>query len=359
VTQGSGVDNNGWAQSVGHLDFDGDGWEDLICGNDFGTNAWYRNRGDGTFQDVASLIGTDKPSYTMNVGITDLNRDGLPDVYISNIVTMDKDEKYVLPDTKTRMKFNPAKMANMRVVEANDLWVSSRGASLPVAYEQSKNVGRGYRSTGWSWDADFFDFDNDGDEDLYVVNGMNEYAVYSSVNPYLTDPKGNPSSGVLPVAEKEVPVFFVNRDGMLQEETSKSGADPAGNARSVAYLDADADGDLDMVVNHFNGPAAVYRNDTRGNHWLKLRLVGDPEKHVTRDAIGAKITVDTATQKGMWREVFSTTGYLSVHPKEQHIGLGNETKADVTIVWPDGTRETLRGLAADHAYRVVQGKGIE
>jgi hypothetical protein len=361
VTKGSGVDNTGWAQSVGHLDFDGDGWEDLICGNDFGTNSWYRNRGDGTFQDVASLIGTDKPSYTMNVGVTDLNRDGLPDVYISNIVTMDKDEKYVLPDTKTRMKFNPAEMANMRVVEANDLWVSSRGAatSVPVTYDQSKNVGRGYRSTGWSWDADFFDFDNDGDDDLYVVNGMNEYAVYSSVNPYLTDASGKPSGAVLPVAEKETPVFFVNRDGMLQEETTKSGADPAGNARSVAYLDADNDGDLDMVVNHFNGPAAFYRNDARGNHWLKLRLTGDPAKHVTRDAIGAKITVDTASQKGMWREVFSTTGYLSVHPKEQHVGLGGDTKADVTIVWPDGSRETLRGLAADKSYRIVQGKGIE
>lgn len=360
VTEGSGVGNTGWAQSVGHLDFDGDGWEDLLCGNDFGANAWYRNRGNGTFEDVSSKIGTDKPSYTMNVGVTDLNRDGLPDVYISNIVTMDKDEKYILPDTKTRMKFNPAKMANMRVVEANDLWVSTRSAtSLPVSYEQSKNVGRGYRSTGWSWDADFFDFDNDGDDDLYLVNGMNEYAVYSSVNPYLTDAKGNPSNAILPVAEKEVPVFFVNRDGMLQEETAKSGADPAGNARSVAYLDSDSDGDLDMIVNHFNGPAAFYRNNARGNHWLKLRLVGDPAKGVTRDAIGAKITVDTRSQKGMWREVFSTTGYLSVHPKEQHIGLGGDTRADVAIVWPDGTRETFNDVAADRSYRIVQGKGIE
>ncbi len=360
VSKGSGVENTGWAQSVGHLDFDGDGWEDILCGNDFGTNAWYRNRGDGTFQDVAPLIGTDKPSYTMNVGVTDLNRDGLPDVYISNIVTMDKDEKYVLPDPKTRMKFNPAKMANMRVVEANDLWVSSRGATnLPVSYEQSKNVGRGYRSTGWAWDADFFDYDNDGDDDLYVVNGMNEYAVYSSVNPYLTDPKGNPSNAILPVAEKEEPVFFVNRDGMLQEETARSGAAPAGNARSVAYLDSDADGDLDMIVNAFNGPAAVYRNNARGNHWLKLRLTGDPAKRVTRDAIGARIIVDTKSQKGMWREVFSTTGYLSVHPKEQHIGLGNDTTADVTIIWPDGTKEKFDGLAADKAYRIVQGKGIQ
>jgi hypothetical protein len=355
VSAGSGVENMGWAQSVGHLDFDGDGWEDLLCGNDFGTNAWYRNLHNGKFEDVSAKIGTDKPSYTMNVGITDLNRDGVPDVYISNIVTMDKDEKYVLPDTKTRMKFNPAKMANMRVVEANDLWMSGKGG-----YEQSKSIGRGMQSTGWAWDADFFDYDNDGDDDLYVVNGMNEYAVYSSVNPYLTDAQGNPSKAVLPVADRETPVFFVNTKGMLQEQTAQSGADPAGNARSVAYFDADGDGDLDMVVNNFNTPALFYRNNAEktGNHWLKLRLVGDPAKGVTRDAIGAKVTIDTASEKGMWREVFSTIGYLSVHPKEQHVGLGNDTKADVTIVWPNGDRETLRGLRADRSYRVVQGQGI-
>ncbi len=366
VTAGSGVDNPGWAQSIGHVDFDGDGWEDLICGNDFGTNAWYRNLGRPAgsqeqikFEDVSPKIGTDKPSYTMSVGITDLNRDRFPDVYISNIVTMDKDEKYILPDTKTRMKFNPAKMANMRVVEANDLWTSIASDGKLASYEQSEAVGRGYRSTGWAWDADFFDFDNDGDDDLYVVNGMNEYAVYSSVNPYLTDPSGKPSSGFLPVAEKEVPVFFVNTKGMLQEETAQSGADPAGNARSVAYLDHDDDGDLDMIVNPFNGAAAFYRNNSekRGNHWIKLRLTGDPSKGVTRDAIGAKIYVDTATQKNLWRSVFSTIGYLSVHPKQQHLGLGKDTSADVTVVWPSGEKETFK-LAADKAYHIVQGKGL-
>jgi len=360
VTAGSGVDNLGWAQSVGHVDFDGDGWEDLICGNDFGVNAWYRNLGNGKFEDVSSKIGTDKPSYTMNVGITDLNRDGFPDVYISNIVTMDKDEKYTLPDTKTRMKFNPAKMANMRVVEANDLWTSSAANGKLASYEQSKSVGRGYRSTGWSWDADFFDYDNDGDDDLYVVNGMNEYAVYSSVNPYLTDPAGNPSKGVLPVAEKEVPVFFVNTNGMLQEETTQSGADREGNARSVAYLDSDGDGDLDMIVNPFNGPAAFYRNNSEknGHHWLKVRLTGDPAKGVTRDAIGAKILADTATQKGLWRYVFSTIGYLSVHPKEQHLGLGKDKSANVTVIWPNGDKETHK-LTADKSYHIVQGKGVQ
>src|SRR5262249_34306922 len=199
---------------------------------------------------------------TMNVGITDLNRDGFPDVYISNIVTMNKDEKYVLPDTKTRMKFNPVKMATMRVVEANDLFTSVGGKGKELSYEQSKAVGRGYNSTGWSWGANFFDFDNDGDDDLYVVNGMNEYAVYSSVNPYLTDPSGARANAFLPVADKEAPVFFVNRGGRLLEESEKSGANPLGNARAVAQLDIDSDGDLDMIVNNFNLEAIVYRNDT-------------------------------------------------------------------------------------------------
>ena len=346
VSAGSGVENLGWAQAVGHLDFDGDGWEDLICGNDFGANAWYRNLGNGKFEDVSVKIGTDKPSYTMGLGITDLNRDGRPDVYVSNIVTMDKDEKYVLPDSKTRMKFNPAKMANMRVVEANDLFTSNANG----AFEKSDAVGRGYKSTGWSWGANFFDFDNDGDDDLYVLNGMNEYATYSSVNPYLGDQ-------ILPVAEKESPVFFVNRGGRLLEESDNSGANPLGNARASAQFDLDGDGDLDMVVNNFNMPAVVYRNNApRENHWIKIRLMGDPSKGVTRDAVGAQIRVDTAHEKGLWREVFSTVGYLTSDTKEQHFGLGADTKADVTILWPNGEREVHKGLAANKSYRFVQGK---
>lgn len=357
VTQGSGVDNPGWAQAIGHADLDGDGREDLICGNDFGVNAYYRNLGNGKFEDITRKIGLYKPSYTMNVGITDLNRDGHPDIYISNIVTMDKDEKYVLPDTQTRMKLNPKKMANMRVVEANDLFTSVKTGTR-LEYEPSNAVGRGYSSTGWAWGANFFDYDNDGDDDLYLVNGMNEYAVYSSVNPYLTDPSGKPTDAVMPVAEKEACVFFVNRDGKLNEESKASGADHLGNTRSVAYLDHDGDGDLDMLVNSFNGPAIFYRNEVKGGHWLKLRLVGDPAKGVSRDAIGAKITVDTPRNKGIWREVFSTIGYLTVNPKEQHVGLGADTTADVTIVWPNGEKQQLRGLKADRAYRIVQGEAV-
>jgi hypothetical protein len=359
VTAGSGVDNTGWAQAINHLDFDGDGWEDLICGNDFGANSWYRNLGNGKFEEVSSKLGTDKPSYTMNIGITDLNRDGFPDVYISNIVTMNKDEKYVLPDAKTRLKFNPQKMANMRVVEANDLWTSTTQNGKLVSYQQSDAVGRGYKSTGWSWGANFFDFDNDGDDDLYLVNGMNEYAVYSSVNPYFTDQSGQQRQTIVPVAEKEAPVFFVNRAGKLEEQSTQSGADPAGNARAVVQFDMDGDGALDMMVNNFNGPAMLYRNNGTPNHWIKIHLTGDPSKGVTRDAIGARILVDTPHLKNLWREVFSTIGYLTSPPKEQHLGLGTDTRADVTVIWPNGERQTFKGLAADHTYRINQTTGLQ
>ncbi|HUP47283.1 MAG TPA: CRTAC1 family protein [Thermoanaerobaculia bacterium] len=359
VTAGSGVDNSGWTQAVGHLDFDGDGWQDLICGNDFGVNAWYRNRGDGTFEDVSSHLGTDKPSYTLGIGITDLNRDGYPDIYISNIVTMDKDEKYVLPGEKTRMKFNPEKMAHMRVVEANDLFVSRGESGRLVSYELSSAVGRGFRSTGWSWGADFFDFDNDGDDDLYVANGMNEYALYSSVNPYFTDASDKPRDIIMPVAEKEMNVFFVNRDGQLSEASEQSGTALVGNSRSVAYFDADGDGDLDMVVNNLNGPAVFYRNNTSSRNrsrWIKIRLTGDPEKGVTRDAIGAVIVVDTARHKGLWRQVSSTNGYLTSNPKQQHLGLGADDRADVTVIWPNGERQTFKGLRANRSHTLVQGQ---
>ena len=251
-TAGSGIENPGWAQSVGHVDFDRDGREDLIVGNDFGINAYYRNLGerpgDFRFEDWAAKLGVDKPSYTMNVGLTDWNRDGFPDVYISNIVMMNKDEKYVLPDENTPMKFDSKKLATMRVVETNDFWVSEAEGTRLAGYVQSPDVGRGKASTGWAWDADFFDADNDGDDDLYVLDGMNEYAVYSSVHPYFADSPGL-ENVVVPVALQEQNVFFENvgtgigsagsagsggSQRRLEEATDRSGLGLVGNSRSAS-----------------------------------------------------------------------------------------------------------------------------
>ena len=360
VTEGSSLAHTGWGQAVAHTDLDGDGWQDLIVGNDFGVNAYYRNLGNGKFKEISAELGTDKPSYTMNIGLADLNDDLHPDIYISNIVTMNKDEKYVLPGEQMEMKFNPDKLAHMRVIEANDLFISDRGTDGSLEYALSEAVGRGYSSTGWSWDADFFDFDNDGDEDLYVLNGMNEFNLYSSENPYYMDPLENKKKEVyIPVSTKESNVFFVNDGGKLNNVSKKSGADLVGNSRSAAYLDFDQDGDLDMVLNNYHEAAVFYRNNSEqfANNWLRVKLIGDPAKGVSRDAIGARIIATTADGKQSWREVHGSIGYMSVHPKKQHIGLGKEKLVDLRIIWPGGAEQVYKGIKANSDIRIEQATG--
>jgi len=360
VTRGSGTDNTGWTQVVTHTDFDGDGWQDIIVGNDFGANAWLRNRGDGTFEDVSAAIGTDKPSYAMGLAIADLNGDGFPDVYVSNIVVMDKDQKYVLPSDTMPMKFDPRTLANMRVLEANDLFLSVAAPSGAPSFSASTLVDRGYDATGWSWDATFFDMDNDGDDDLYVVNGVNPYNVYSTFNPYYETPEGKSRNAYFPPDKTGTNVLFANEHGRLNNATEGSGLGYRGNSRSVAYLDMDGDGDLDIVMNNLLEPATVFRNGAEANRngWIAVRLEGDPAAGSTRDALGARMVLHTRSGHKVWREVRSTGGYQSSNPKEQHFGLGKERFARLEIRWPSGKRSEVRDLAPGARYVVSEKDGL-
>ena len=357
VTKGSGLANKGWAQAVAHTDLNNDQWQDVIVGNDFGVNGYFINQKNGTFKEVSDDLATDKPSYTMGIGISDLNGDLTPDLYISNIVTMNKDETYILPNEDTKQKFNIEKLANMRVIEANDLFISSTTPSLN--YVLSDNVGRGYSSTGWSWDADFFDYDLDGDDDLYVLNGMNEFNLYSSRNPYYKDPNDNEvKKALMPVSAKERNIFFENHSGKLNNNSEISGLNILSNSRSASYFDLENDGDLDIVINNFHEAAVVFKNQTinqsvnsgdshSGNHWLKVKLIGSPIENVNKDAIGTKLVFTLPNGKTIWREVRSTDGYMSVHPKEQHIGLGVYSTVSLKITWPNGKINKVNNIKAN------------
>jgi len=356
-SKNSGADNTGWGQAATHTDFDRDGWQDLIVGNDFGVNAYYRNKRDGSFENIAKQLGTDKPSYTMSIGLSDLNKDLFPDIYISNIVTMNKDEKYVSPNQDTEMKFDLDKLANMRVVEANDLFISQSIKNTLKDYSPSVLVERGYSSTGWSWGADFFDADNDGDDDLYVSNGMNDFNLYSTENPYYTDPLENKSINIsLPASHRATNVFFMNANGKLQNMSEQSGANLMSNSRSVTYLDYDNDGDLDMLINNYHEPAVFYRNNTNllDGNWLKIKLIGSPDKQTNRDAIGAKIIVSTEGGLQVWREIHSSSGYLTMHPKQQHFGLGIYKKVTVTVEWPNGDEMNFKNVSVNTSYTISQ-----
>lgn len=337
VAEEAGVADSGWGQALMHTDLDSDGHQDLIVGNDFGVNRYYRNLEGRGFKDVTEALRTGKPSYTMGFGIADLNQDLRPDVYVSNIVVMNKDEKYVSPNASTQMKFDPEKLANMRVVEANDLFLSDGGA-----YTQSKRVDRGYADTGWSWGADFVDVDLDGDEDLYVLNGMNDFRVYGQDNPYYTNPSGQAQAQVqFAPAERDTNVFFINEGGRLNLFNAPTGLGLKGNSRSALWFDYDRDGDLDVVIHGYHEPLTLMRNDAprADGHWLMLKLSGDPKQGSSRDAIGAKVIVGLPDKRLLWREVRSAGGYLCGNSKFIHLGLGAHTEVALTVIWPGGKRQ--------------------
>ncbi len=352
--------NSGWTQAVGHSDINQDGLQDLIIGNDFGVNKYLLNTPSGFFKEVSKQLKTDKPSYTMNIGITDLNNDLFPDLYVSNIVVMQKDEKYVNPNKDTQMKFDPKKMATIRTIEANDLFISKVKNNELNTYQLSTNIGRGYSSTGWSWDADFFDFDNDGDEDLYCINGMNDFSVYSSENPFYFERAEASKSITYAESNREKNVFFVNDQGTLINKASELGADLYSNARSASYLDYDKDGDLDIIINNYHDKANFLENKTSStNHWIKIKLIGNADFKINRDAIGSSLILNSKHHKNIWREIHSTTGYLSVHPKIQHFGLGKDTNANVTIKWSNGETYMLKNLEANQSYQITYPKTLK
>jgi hypothetical protein len=359
VTTDSGAAGVGWTQAVSHTDFDRDGRQDIIVANDYGRNAFLRNLGDGKFENAAPSLGVTNAYHSMNVGISDLNDDGHPDIYISNLASLVKDDKYIFPDVNTPMHLDLRAMAGMLIKESDVLYMSRLDGNRLTAYEPSKDVERGATSTGWAWDAEFFDFDCDGDDDLYLVNGTNDYHAYAAIYNYV-DSDGRQVEHLLNHI-RESNVFFLNDGGKLKNESARSGADVAINSRSTAYLDFDGDGDLDIAVNNFHSPALMFRNnaDERDPHWLKIRLIGDPSRGSNRDAIGARIVVTTDDRLHMTREIHGGSGYLSMNPKEQHFGLGRSQSADVQIIWPNGEQQKLENLAANRTHTVRQSENAQ
>jgi hypothetical protein len=298
-----------------------------------------------------------KAFHSMNVGIADLNDDDYPDVYISNLATLVKDDKYTFPDGNTPLQFDLRAMAGMLFKESNVLYLSRRKDQQLAGYAPSQDVERGATSTGWAWDAEFLDFDHDGDDDLYVVNGTNDFNIFSMVYRRFHD--DGPATEHLLDHRRESNVFFRNEGGKLVNVSGESGADLSANSRSTAYFDLEGDGDLDIAVNNFHGKATILRNGSGGRDgWLKLRLVGDPERATNRDAIGARVIVKTRDGARRHREIQGGSGYLSFNPPEQHVGVAGFASADAEITWPNGDVQRLRGLAVNSAYEVRQGRPL-
>jgi hypothetical protein len=334
VTDRVGIRTTGWTLDLGHGDATNDGFDDLYVANDFGTDRFYLNNGNGTFIDkTATAIGFDTKKG-MNVDWGDYNNDGWLDIYVTNIY-----DDY--------MK------------ECAMLWQNMGDGTFA---EVSQEVG--VCDTGWGWGAKFFDYDNDGWLDLYVMNGWvsagkdnyvpDIFAMVTKPNVDLTDARNWPPIGNKSLSGYERKRLFHNVGGVFKEEASRHGLDSIKDGRGIAVADFDNDGRLDLFVTNADEEANLYRNVLpTGAHWVTFVLEGTKSNHF---AIGAQVRL-TAGGKTYLQYVNGGNGFAAQSTTRIHFGLGALTKIDsIEVRWPSGLRQTFTGPVVDHFYKIVEGQ---
>lgn len=334
VTEQVGIHTTGWTLDLGHGDANNDGFEDLYVANDFGTDRFYMNNGNGTFTDkTKTAIGFDTKKG-MNVDWGDYNNDGLLDIYVTNIY-----DDY--------MK------------ECAMLWQNvGDGTFADVSVEV------GTCDTGWGWAAKFFDYDNDGWLDLYVMNGWVSagpenyvpeiFAMITRPNVDLTDARSWPPMGNKSLSGYERKRLFHNLNGTFREEANRLGLDSLKDGRGIAVADFDNDGRLDLFVTNADAEANLYRNVlSNGAHWVTFVLEGTKSNYF---AIGAQVRL-TAGKNTYLQYVNGGNGFASQSSTRVHFGLNEVNNIDaVEVRWPSGLKQTITNLAADHFYKIVEGQ---
>jgi hypothetical protein len=394
VTERAGVASGQWVVGGGWFDYDNDGWLDLMAVNytvwsadydrfcgDTGRNIrvychpkWfapvplslYRNRGDGSFEDVSVRSGiAQHKGRGMALAFADYDQDGLLDVYVAN----DKLPSFLLRNAAGVFQ-ETALLAGVSVPEHGQE-ISAMGADfrdydndgLPdihvtalagESFPLFRNLGKGlfqdvtHRAllaplvavrSGWS--SGLVDFDNDGWKDLFTANShVNDAIDRFESNTYrLTNS-----------------VFRNGGDGTFSDASASAGLEsaPPRAHRGAGFADFDGDGRVDVVVTSLMGPTEVWWNQSpSAGHWLQLRLIGTRSN---RDGIGAvaKITVGSDPR---WRQQFNhkttAVGYASSTCAPVHLGIGSARTVDrLEVRWPSGTVQVLTDVAADQVLEV-------
>ena len=300
----------------GFLDYDGDGDLDLYVVNDklkneIGNVLW-RNDGAGCghwcWTDVSTPSGTDLLINGMGMDAADYDNDGDLDMYITDMVY-----------TMYLMRNDGGGFTNR-----------AEAAGAAINYGPDNGVG---------WGAVFFDFDNDGWQDLYVAA-----TEYFQTFPELEVSFMNPRDDSL---------FHNDGAGAFRDVSARSGIDEALPTLGVAYADYDRDGDLDLVTGNWNSGYRLYQNQGGGGNWLSLDLRG--ADGVNRDAVGARVYATTADGATQLQTVKIGAGLGGSNQLALHFGLGGATSADLRIVWSDGVECGFAGVPANQRLMLQYG----
>jgi Tfp pilus assembly protein PilF/peroxiredoxin len=409
VTEEAGLNqgNDRYHFAAAWADYDGDGWVDLFVANDFGTKNLYRNRGlrggSVTFEDVAAEAGVLDYGAGMSAAFFDYDNDGLLDIYTGNMWSASGLRVTSAPGF---MPDAPADVRTLyrRYARGNSLFRNRGGGRFEEkTLEARVEMGR------WAWSSDALDFDSDGWEDLYVVNGMLTRSGTGDRGPGtgareaspkraasmraeaggsapddlesffwrqvvarspLTRIKGTPYDDAWrainqllihdSIASRQRNVFLRNDgEGGFDDVSGAVGLDLDQDGRSFAVCDIDRDGDPDLVVMAARQipQVRVFRNDFAGaGASFAIRLVGTKSN---RDAIGARVSVESDRLRRI-KIVQAGSGFLSQHSRELLFGLGSSQRVQkLTIVWPSGLSQEFTDVPLRTRLRLVEGGTLE
>jgi hypothetical protein len=358
VTEQAGIYSSDIAFGLGVAvsDLNGDHLPDLYISNDFWERDYlYINKGNGTFsEELPSRVNFCSTS-SMGADIADINNDGHPDIFTTDMLPGDN---YRL---KTTMAFDPYHLEDFKYranyhyqITQNCLHLNNGSADFAEIAMLS-----GVAATDWSWGGLIFDFENDGNKDIFVSNGIQKDLMSMDFLEFIAD---QVNARNLNGKEKfdyqklisNIPSLplqnyaFSNVDNLMFRNNAASlGFSQLSYSNGAAYGDLDNDGDQDLVINNINSKSFVYRNDANqnsGNHFLKVRLIGSVKNPF---GIGAEVRVKIKDGVRILQN-YNTRGFQSSIEPLLLFGLGKTVTIDsLQITWPDGKVQVKANVKTD------------
>ncbi len=376
VTAEAGIYSSaiGYGLGVTVADVNVDGWPDIFVSNDFFERDYlYINAQDGTFRESLEDYITETSMGSMGADIADLNGDGYPEIYVTEMLP----ESMERVKTKTLFEDWDKYQANVKngyhhQFTRNSLQLNQGqipGDESNTFFSEVSRL-KGLHATDWSWGALIFDFDNDGNKDLFVANGIfkdltdQDYINFYASNSLLFDENRKDSTVITSLIDviPSVPLpnyLFRNKGGFdFDNVAMEAGLAEPSFSNGAVYSDLDNDGDLDLVVNNINDDAFIYKNTTAeqsDNHYLMLDLKGNDDNPF---AFGTRVKVFTGGTE-LVEEHNPVKGYMSSMDYRMHFGLGKNTVADsIYMTWPDGSFTRLTAVVADQLLEVSQTESL-